>query len=113
MEINRIKRLLEDYLDTVVTPTLNKKRSEFGFEPVELSIHDILKGSYGMIHIFLDSEPVAIKKTFGMRPMVVMMLSSVENEITNFLKIFSIDNKIKVHWNKRPIFNNATLSADD
>lgn len=114
MEINSIKRLLQNYLDTVVTPKFNEKRVEFGLEPVEMSVYEILKGSYQppIIHVFLDTEPI-IKKTYGMKPFVVMSMGWVENEINNFMKIFSIDNKIKIHWNKRPLFNNATLSADD
>jgi hypothetical protein len=114
MEINRVKRLLQNYLDTVVTPKFNEKREEFGLEPVEMNIHDILKGRYQppIIHIFLDTEPT-IKKTYGMKPFMVMLIGWIENEINNFMKIFSLDNKIKIHWNKRPIFNNASLSADD
>lgn len=114
MKVNKTKRLLQNYLDTVVAPKFNQKREEVGLEPVKMSIHNILKGSYQppIIHIFLDTEP-EIRKSYGMKPFTAMSIGWVENEINNFMKIFSISNKIKVHWNKRPLFNDETLSADD
>ena len=113
MNLELIKRYLQNYLDSVVTPRVNKKRENEGFEPVSFSVHSVLKGSFQppIIHIFLDSEPM-IKKSISLKPHAVMMMSEVEHDIADFLKYLSINYKTKVHWNKRPIFNNETLSAD-
>ena len=114
MNLQRIKDFLQNYLDTVVEPKVNDKRSELDLEPIEFSVHDVLKGSFQppTIHVFLDSEPV-LKKGFGAKPYVVMMMSEVEKDISGFFKIFSINFKIKVHWNKRPLFKNDSLHATD
>lgn len=113
MDFERIKEFLQNYIDTVVSPKYNQQRIEFAFDPIEFTVFQILQGSYNppIVHVFLDTEPI-IKKTMSLKPGTSMLLSGVEKDIENFLKVFSINNKIKVHWNKRPLFNNATLSAD-
>jgi len=113
MDLERLKEFLQNYINTVVEPKIREKRESEGFEPVEFQVNQILKGSYQppIIHVFMDTEPI-IKKTFGLKPHASMLLSSVEKDIINFFRIFSINLNVKVHWNKRPIFNNETLSAD-
>jgi hypothetical protein len=41
------------------------------------------------------------------------MLKEVEKDIEGFLKVFSINNKVKVHWNKTPILKNDTIHSTD
>ena len=114
MNLERIKGFLQNYLDTVVSPKINQKREKSGLEPFEFTVFDILKGSYQppIIHVFLYTEP-EIKKTLSLKPHAVMMLAEVEKDIEGFLKVFSINNKIKVHWNRTPIFNNGTIQTND
>ena len=114
MDLERIKNFLQNYLNSVVEPKVNSKRNELGIEPIRFIVYDILKGSYQppIIHVFLDTEPT-IKKTATLKPHAVMMLNEVEKDITSFFKIFSINFKMKVHWNKRPIFKNDTLYSED
>ena len=45
-------------------------------------------------HVFIDIDP----NWNG------SLLKRLEKNIEDFIKIFSIRNKIKVHWNKRPLF---------
>lgn len=114
MNLERVKEFLQNYLDTVVSPKINQKREKKGLEPFEFTVFEILKGSYQppIIHVFLYTEP-EIKKTLSLKPHAVMMLAEVEKDIEGFLKVFSINNKIKVHWNRTPIFNNGTLQTND
>jgi len=114
MNLERIKGFLQNYLDTVVSPKINQKREKTGLGPVEFTVFEILKGNYQppVIHVFLHTEP-EIKKTLSLKPHAVMMLAEVEKDIDGFLKVFSINNKVKVHWNRIPIFNNGTLQTND
>lgn len=93
MEIERIHSHLQNYLDSVVLPKHNEARSV----PITLSVYTLRLGSYNppIFHVFIDVHPNDTPK---------MSLSGVERDIVNFLKIFSIDNKVKIHWDKRPLF---------
>ena len=112
MNLERIKGFLQNYLDTVVSPGVNQRREKSGLEPFEFTVFDILKGSYQppIIHVFLDTEP-QIKKSSSLKPHAVMMLGEVEKDISGFFKVFSINYKVKVHWNQKPIFKNDTLHS--
>jgi hypothetical protein len=114
MDFERIKYFLQSYLDTVVTPRINEKYSQNLSEEINLFVHEIVKGSYQppIIHVFLDSEP-EIRKTTASKPWVIMMMGQVDKDITGFFKVFSINFKVKVHWNKRPIFKNDSLYTED
>lgn len=91
MEFDRIKEFLQDYLDTVVLPASNSERSE----PLTMNVKSILKGSYQppIIHVFIDVEPHWTTR---------MSLSGIERDISNFFKVFSINFRVKIHWNKSP-----------
>ena len=91
MEFDRIKGFLQDYLDTVVLPRSNSEREE----PISMVVKSILKGSYQppIIHVFIDIEPHWTPR---------MSLTGIEKDITNFLKVFSINFRVKIHWNKQP-----------
>jgi len=91
MEFERIKGFLQDYLDTVVLPKSNSERDE----PISMNVKSILKGSYQppIIHVFIDVEPHWTPR---------MSLSGIEKDISNFFKIFSINFRVKIHWNKSP-----------
>lgn len=105
MELEKIKEYLQNYLNTVVGPRVNEKWENSISKPIEFSVYDILKGSYQppIIHVFLDTTP-SIEKKSGLRPWVIMMMGEVEKDISNFFRIFSINFKVKVHWNQRPLF---------
>ena len=91
MEFDRIKEFLQDYLDTVVLPVSNAERSE----PLTMNVISILKGSYQppIIHVFINVEPHWTPR---------MSLSGIERDISNFFKVFSINFRVKIHWNKSP-----------
>ena len=96
MEFERIKGFLQDYLDTVLLPKSNSERDE----PISMNVKSILKGSYQppIIHVFIDVEPHWTPR---------MSLSGIEKDISNFFKIFSINFRVKIHWNKSPNLKKA------
>jgi hypothetical protein len=94
MNLEKIKSYLQVYLDDVISPKINKELVGEEDEPIKMDVFQVLKGSYQppIYHIFIDIEPNwdgSYRK-------------KIENDITDFMKIFSINNKIKIHWNKRP-----------
>jgi hypothetical protein len=96
MDLEKIKNYLQTYLDAVLTPTINKELVGEEDERITLTVHALRKGSYQppIFHIFIDIDP----NWQG------SLLKRLEKNIEDFIKIFSIKNKVKVHWNKRPLF---------
>lgn len=99
MELEKLKGYLQTYLDNVITPTINKELVSDEDEPITLSAHALIMGSYKppMLHVFIDIDP----NWNG------SILNRVEKDIEDFIRIFSIDNRVKIHWNKRPFFRNS------
>jgi hypothetical protein len=101
MNLEKIKNYLQVYLDDVISPNINKELVGEEDEPIKMNVFQVLKGSYQppIYHIFIDIEPNwdgSYRK-------------KIENDITDFMKIFSINNKIKIHWNKRPASKDSEL----
>ena len=92
MDLEKIKNYLQTYLDSVLTPTINRELVGEEDEPITLTVHALRKGSYQppIFHIFIDIDP----NWKG------SLLKRLEKNIEDFIKIFSIENKVKVHWNK-------------
>ena len=102
MTIDKIEKYLQSYLDDVITPRINDELVGEEDEPIKLNVVQILKGSYQppIYHAFIDMEPNwegSYRK-------------KMENDISDFMKIISINNKIKIHWNKRPVFKDIKKS---
>jgi hypothetical protein len=96
MDLEKIKNYLQTYLNDVLTPTINRELVGEEDEPITLTVHALRKGSYQppIFHVFIDIDP----NWQG------SLLKRLEKDIEDFIKIFSIKNKVKVHWNKRPLF---------
>lgn len=96
MELDKIKEYLQTYLDDVITPNINKELVGEEDEPIRLTVYAVRKGSYQppIFHVFIDINP----NWQG------SILKKIEKNIEDFIKIFSINNRVKVHWNKRPAF---------
>ena len=100
MDLDKIKEYLQTYLDDVVIPNINKDES-LG-EPISMRVTYILKGSYQppIYHVFIQVKPHDILKS---------SLKKTEEDIADFFKVFSINNRIKVHWNKSPALKDSTF----
>ena len=102
MDTDKIEKYLQAYIDNVIVPKANKElASEENDEPIKMKVFQVLKGSYQppIYHAFIDIEPNwegSYRK-------------KIENDISDFMKILSINNKIKVHWNKRPALKDSEL----
>lgn len=96
MEIEKIQDYLQNYLNDVLTPSINKELVGEDDKPITLTVYTLRLGSYNppIFHVFIDIDP----NWKG------SILKRMERDIEDFLKIFSINNKVKVHWNKRPAF---------
>jgi hypothetical protein len=99
MEIEKLEKYLQTYLDDVISPNMNQELVGEEDEPIKMNVFQILKGSYQppIYHAFIDMEPNwegSYRK-------------KIENDISDFMKILSINNKLKVHWNKRPSFKGS------
>jgi hypothetical protein len=99
MEIEKLEKYLQTYLDDVISPNMNQELVGEEDEPIKMNVFQILKGSYQppIYHAFIDIEPNwegSYRK-------------KIENDISDFMKILSINNKLKVHWNKRPSFKGS------
>ena len=100
MDLEKIKDYLENYLNDVILPNINTDESLV--EPIIMNVTDVLKGSYQppIYHVFIQVEPHDILKS---------SLKKSEGDIANFFKVFSINNRIKVHWNKSPVSKNSSF----
>ena len=98
MNLERIKEYLQNYVNSVLVPTINTDESLV--EPITMNVSDVLKGSYQppIYHVFIQIEPHDTLKS---------LLKKTEADIADFFKVFSINNRIKVHWNKRPSFKGS------
>ena len=96
MKLDLIKNYLEKYLEDVIVPNINKEH-KFGDNPITMNLNVLRKGSYQppIFHVFIDVEPPETLKS---------ALKKSESDIGDFLRVFSINNRVKVHWNKRPAF---------
>ena len=96
MNLELVKGYLENYLEDVIVPNINKEH-KFGDSPITMELNALRVGSYQppIFHVFIDVEPPETLKS---------ALKKSEGDIADFLKIFSINNRVKVHWNKRPAF---------
>jgi hypothetical protein len=99
MEIEKLEKYLQTYLDDVISPNMNQELVGEEDEPIKMNVFQILKGSYQppIYHAFIDVEPNwdgSYRK-------------KIENDVNDFMKILSIPNRLKIHWNKRPIYKGS------
>ena len=107
MKLEKLKEYLQDYLDSVVTPRFLTEPDVSGIE--SFTVHDILKGSYQppIIHVFLDSLPVINTPLSSTK----MKFKQVETDIKDFIKMFSLKNPVKIHFNKRPLIKPGKIGS--
>ena len=100
MNLDKIKEYLHNYVNSVIVSNINANESLV--EPITMNVSDVLKGSYQppIYHVFIQVEPHDILKS---------SLKKSEGDIANFFKVFSINNRIKVHWNKSPVSKNSSF----
>ena len=107
MKLEKLKEYLQGYLDNVVTPRFLTEPDVSGIE--SFTVHDILKGSFQppIIHVFLDSLPVVNTPLSSTK----IKLRQVEADIKDFIKMFSLKNPVKIHFNKRPLIKPGKIGS--
>jgi hypothetical protein len=97
MEVGKIKKYLQVYLDEVITPKINDELVGEDDEPIKISIHKINFGEANpnRINFFLDMEPDWSKGSYTY---------TINSDISNFFRVLGIDKNLHIYWNKRPLF---------
>ncbi len=98
MEIDKIKKYLQVYLDDVIIPELNNELVGEDDEPITVTIHKINYGEANpnRINFFLDIDPNWVKDT--------SFIYTINSNISSFFRMLGIDKNLHIYWNKRPLF---------
>ena len=109
MKLEKLKGYLKNYLDTVITPRFLEEPNDDEIE--SFTVYDVVKGSYQppIIHIFIDSIPVKNHTSNSTK----LKLRQVETDVKDFIKMFSVKPPVKVHLNKRPLFEKGKSYSVD
>ena len=97
MNLEKLQNYIQNYLNEVITPSLNKKMVG-NDEPIILTVNALRRGEYDpqYLYIFIDIDPdPGIDES---------ILNKLAKNIKDFMKIFSTTSKVVVYWNSRPLF---------
>ena len=97
MEIDKIEKYLQVYLDDVIIPEVNQELVGDEDEPIDISIYMINYGQSNpnRINFFLDMDPDWSNGS---------ITHKINSDISRFLKMIGVDKHIHIYWNKRPQF---------
>jgi len=97
MEIEKIKKYLQVYLDDVITPQINDELVGEDDEPIKISIYKVNFGEANpnRMNVFLDMDPDWSKGSYT---------SIINSDISNFFKMLGLDKSLHIYWNQRPLF---------
>lgn len=97
MDIDKIEKYLQVYLDDVIIPEINQELVGEDDEPIRISIHKINYGESNpnRINFFLDMDPDWSKGSFT---------NKIQKDISRFFKMLGVDKALHIYWNKRPLF---------
>jgi hypothetical protein len=96
MDIEKIKKYLQVYLDNVLTPEINNELVGEDDEPIKLTIRKI---SYGIknpnrINFFLDMDPDWSKGS---------ITHKMNTNISSFFRMLGVDKNLHIYWNVMPL----------
>jgi hypothetical protein len=97
MEIHKIEKYLQNYLDVVVSPEINSELVGEGDEPIELKVYKVTYGESNpnRINFFIDMYPDYSKGS---------ITHKINMGISGFKEMLGIDKYLHIYWNKRPLF---------
>ena len=97
MNIDKIEKYLQVYLDDVITPEINNELVGDDDEPIRITIYKINFGESNpnRINFFLDMDPDWSKGSFT---------NKINSDISRFFRMLGIDKNLHIYWNKRPLF---------
>ena len=94
MEISKLKKFLKVYLDSVITPKVNRHfASQEGYEPVTISLYDIKPKKYlpSEMSIYLDIDPDV--------PNGYYVSKTVSKDIKDFINSLGVKKLVSIQWN--------------
>ena len=99
MELEKIKKYLQIYLDEIITPKVNNELVSEEDEPITIKVYDIKQKEHrpDEIVVFLDMEP---DWSHG------SIIPHTNTEIGRFLNMLGLRKLYTIAWNKRtqPIY---------
>ena len=97
MEIDKIKKYLQVYIDDVITPEINSELVGEDDEPIKITIHKVNFGEANpnRINFFLDMDPDWSKGSFTHK---------INLDISGFFRMLGVDKNLHIYCNKRPLF---------
>jgi hypothetical protein len=97
MDLDKIERYLQRYIDDVIEPQINDELVGEDDEPIKITVYKVTLGEANpnRINFFLDMDPdwahgSIVKKT--------------DLDISRFFKMLGVDKNLHIYWNKRPLF---------
>jgi len=93
MEVNKIKKYLQNYLDDVISPEVNNSLVGEGDEPIKFSVDKVTFGESNpnRINFFLNMEPDWSKGS---------ITHKINLDISRFFQMLGIDKNLHIYWNK-------------
>jgi hypothetical protein len=97
MEIEKIEKYLQIYLDDVLTPKINSELVGEDDEPITITIDEVMYGvgNKNRISFILHMNPDWSKGSF---------INVINSDISSFFKMLGIDKDLRIYWNKRHLF---------
>jgi hypothetical protein len=97
MEIEKIKKYLQVYLDEVIIPEINSEFVGKDDQPISITIDNIMYGvmNPNRISFILHMEPDLTKST---------ITDKINLDLSRFVKMLGIEKNLHVYWNVRELF---------
>ena len=97
MEIEKIEKYLQAYLDDIITPQINDELVGEDDEPITITIDKVMYGvgNPNRISFILHMNPDWSKGSF---------INVINSDISSFFKMLGVDKDLRIYWNKRPLF---------
>jgi hypothetical protein len=97
MNIDKIEKYLQVYIDDVIIPEINNELVGDDDEPIRITIYKINFGESNpnRINFFLDMDPDWSKGSFT---------NKINSDISGFFRMLGVEKNLHIYWNKRPLF---------
>ena len=94
MELEKAKKYLQQYLDDVIVPKVNRELVGEEDEPISITVYDIKQKVHlpTEMVVFLDIEPDWSRGS---------IVKKLDDDVIGFMRMLGYRNLIIVAWNKR------------
>ena len=97
MEIHKIEKYLQNYLDDIISPKINDELVGEDDEPIKVSVYKVTQGESNpnRINFFLEMDPDWSKGSIAHK---------INMDIATFFQMLGLDKTLHIYWNKRPLY---------